>query len=170
MLVENYYRHMAMLFASRTETFRDIGGNNRALRESCYTKSWCDNGSATLYPAIEVDSSEGDSSYGIVVGTSDTPPTLSDYAINKIPHGVSPGQLYYYATELSGVIVSGSVIELEVTRRFMNQSSEDVEVKEFGLIGKLRGYRILLAREVSTVTVPAEGGVLEVSFKFKTTV
>jgi len=117
---------------------------------------------------MQLNSPEGNTDYGIVVGTSDTPVSLYDYYINKIPHGTSSGQLYYYATEVKDVVVNGNIIELEVARKLSNQTDDDILVNEFGVIAKVSGY-FLIAREVSPTTVPS-GGLLEVSFKFKTTV
>ena len=170
MLLKNYYQFLGMLFDRRTETLKDVSGNNRSLNEGSYAKGYCVNGGITLHSYVEVDSDEGEISHGIVVGTSDTPASPYDYYINKISHGTSSGQLYYYATEVKDVVVSENIIELEVTRRLENKTSEDITVKEFGLIAKIKNYYFLIVREVSTVTVPAEGGILDISFKFKTTV
>ena len=169
MLLKNYYQYLAMLFDRREETFKDVSGNNRSLDLGSYEK-WCNGHSITLGSEIRVTSPEGEINYGIVVGTSDTPVSPYDYYINKISHGTSSGQLYYYATEVKDVVVSGDILELEVTRRLENKTSEDITVKEFGLIAKIKNYYFLIVREVSTVTVPAEGGILDISFKFKTTV
>ncbi|RLI87618.1 MAG: hypothetical protein DRP01_01295 [Archaeoglobales archaeon] len=169
MLLENYYRYLAYLFDRRSESLKDVTGTSRTINPALYTKGGKGTYSYSVSAAMEVDSPEGNIDFGIVVGTSDIPVSPYDYYINKISHGTSSGQLYYYSTQVKDVVVSGNIIELEVARSLSNQTDEDINVNEFGLIAKIKGYYFLIAREVSPATVPS-GGFLEVSFKFKTTV
>lgn len=169
MLLKNFYRFLAVREGGLEQTLKDISGTDRTFNLS-YCKGWCRDGKFEYSSSAgRVDSPEGDTNYGIVVGTSDTPVTPDDYYINKIAHGTSSGQLYYHATEVKDVVVSGDVIELEVTRKLSNQTPDDITVNEFGLIAKIGNYYFLIAREVSPTVVPSQG-LLEVSFKFKTTV
>jgi len=170
MLLKNYYLILGSWFSYRSVTLKDTSGTDRGVVIGLF--GWCKGGSPNYYNLkMRANSPEGNTSYGIVVGTSDMPVSPDDCAINVIPHGTSSGQLYYHPTEVKEVVVSNNVIEQEITRSISNETDSDIEVKEFGLILRYdaKGYNFLIAREVSPVTVPAHG-VLEVTFKFRTVV
>jgi len=85
---------------------------------------------------------EGDTSFGIVVGTSDVPVSISQYnLLSPIPHGTGPGQLYYYTTMITS-LSKDNIWSLQISRTFGNLSGTDITVREVGLI-------ILLTRAVS---------------------
>lgn len=97
---------------------------------------------------------EGDTSAGILVGTSDTPVALDQFnLINLIAHGSSSGQLYYGATNVEA-ITKGASWFFRVVRTFTNNSGGTITVREVGLFVKL-GYNVspgyytcILARDV----------------------
>jgi len=79
---------------------------------------------------------DNDDSYGIVVGSGSTPPSPADCALaSKISHGTGPGQLDY---DTHSVIASYSATSsyIDFYRIFVNKSSEDVVVREVGLIAR----------------------------------
>lgn len=168
MLLDNFYQYLRISFGGGSANFKDTEGHTQSVSLWEYCRSWCNTGTKGDV-GMYANSPEANIDYGIVVGTSDIEPTPSDYRINKIPHGSSSGQLYYYPTQVKNIVVSGNTIELEITRDIANQSGGDIDVKEYGLIVKIREYYFLIIREVSPTTVPA-GGLLQVSFKFRTTV
>jgi hypothetical protein len=120
----------------------------------------------------------GDVTQGIIVGTSDTPNTLTTYALGgKIAHGTSSGQLLYGVETVEDVTnPSGNDLQFRVTRTFTNNSGATITVKEVGLLAKkydstatLRSF--LIARDVlpSAVDVP-DGATLTIRYTVKITV
>jgi len=106
---------------------------------------------------------EGDSSFGIVVGTSGAVVSLDQYnLVSPIPHGVGSGQLYYYSVSITP-LSKDNVWRLQISRTLMNQSGSNITVYEVGLIIRLpygvsptSPANFLLARDVipGGVTVP----------------
>jgi len=120
----------------------------------------------------------GDTSQGIIVGTSDTPNTLTTYALGaKIAHGTSAGQLVYNAETAEDVTnPSGNDLQFRLTRTFTNNSGATITVKEVGLLVKKldatpTARSFLVARDVlpSPVDVP-DGATLTIRYVVKITV
>jgi hypothetical protein len=120
----------------------------------------------------------GDVTQGIIVGTSDTPNTLTTYALGgKIAHGTGSGQLLYGAETVEDVTnPSGNDLQFRLTRAFTNNSGATITVKEVGLLvkkldstGGARSW--LVARDVlpSPVDVP-DGATLTIRYVVKITV
>lgn len=159
MLVRNFYYGFLGRIAQYSLSLKTTDGSSINSPLSVYPAYVEDDPHRT---AAWVNAPEGESEYGILVGTNDTPPSINDYAIEKIEHGSSPGQLYYYAVTVTKK-TEASYIVIEIKRTFGNNTDNDIEVKEYGLVGRTRSGDILLAREVSTVIVPAHGA-LDVTF------
>jgi hypothetical protein len=120
----------------------------------------------------------GDVSQGIIVGTSDTPNSLSTYALGgKIAHGTGSGQLVYNAETVEDVTnPSGNDLQFRITRTFTNNSGATITVKEVGLLIKKvdstnTSRSWLVARDVlpSPVDVP-DGATLTIRYVVKITV
>jgi hypothetical protein len=120
----------------------------------------------------------GDTSQGIIVGTTDTPNSLTTYALGgKIAHGSGSGQLVYNAETVEDVTnPSGNDLQFRLTRTFTNNSGATITVKEVGLLIKkidsgqsVRSF--LAARDVlpSPVDVP-DGATLTIRYVVKITV
>jgi hypothetical protein len=120
----------------------------------------------------------GDTSQGIIVGTSDTPNVLGTYALGaKIAHGTGSGQLVYNPETIEDVTnPSGNDLQFRITRTFTNNSGQTITVKEVGLLVKKwdassysRSW--LVARDVlpSPVDVP-DGATLTIRYVVKITV
>jgi hypothetical protein len=130
---------------------------------------------SVLYPCCRGDA--GDVTHGIAVGNSDTPNTLTTYALgSKISHGNGSGQLLYGAVTIEDVTnPSGNILQFRIIRVFTNSSGADVTVKEFGLLCRIytpNGHKnILLARDVLTtpITIP-DGYSLTLRYIVKITV
>ena len=95
---------------------------------------------------------------GIVVGTSDTPVSLDQYALQaKISHGTGSGQLSYGATTVES-ITTGTTWMFRVLRTFTNNSGSSITIKELGLFVAARNTNdsFMLCRDVPTsaITVP----------------
>jgi len=120
----------------------------------------------------------GDTTQGIIVGTSDTPNVLGTYALGgKIAHGTSSGQLVYGPETVEDVTnPSGNDLQFRITRTFTNNSGATITVKEVGLLVKkwdtsATSRSWLIARDVlpSPVDVP-DGATLTIRYVVKITV
>jgi|WetSurMetagenome_2_1015567.scaffolds.fasta_scaffold244258_1 hypothetical protein len=86
---------------------------------------------------FQVTSATGDDSYGILVGTGNTPPTISDYALQtKIAHGVGAGQLQCGGVTFGLPTSNLTTSHFTVTRNFANGSGSPITVYEIGLYVK----------------------------------
>jgi hypothetical protein len=120
----------------------------------------------------------GDVTQGIIVGTSDTPNSVTTYALGgKIAHGTGSGQLVYNAETVEDVTnPSGNDLQFRITRTFTNNSGATITVKEVGLLVKkidasITSRSFLVARDVlpSPVDVP-DGATLTIRYVVKITV
>jgi hypothetical protein len=99
----------------------------------------------------------GDTSAGILVGTSDTPVSLAQYnLLGLITHGTGSGQLSYGATGVENLTID-STYYFRIIRTFTNNSGASITVREIGLFLKPAGNSYMFARDVPTspITVPA---------------
>jgi hypothetical protein len=133
---------------------------------------------STYYMNLSTLGDVGDVSQGIIVGTSDTPNTLTTYALGgKIAHGTGSGQLVYNAETVEDVTnPSGNDLQFRITRTFTNNSGATITVKEVGLLVKkydaaFTSRSFLVARDVlpSPVDVP-DGATLTIRYVVKITV
>ena len=113
----------------------------------------------------------GDATAGIVVGSSDTPVSLSQYSLGAlIPNGTGSGQLLYGATNVE-TLSKGATWLFRIVRTFTNSSGASVTIREIGLyvrLGKSDSpyyYSCMLARDVPTspIIVP-DGSTLTVRY------
>jgi len=156
-------------------------GNVNVVDETGTSRGYPHHSSASLstyYMNLSTLGDAGDSSQGIIVGTSDTPNTLNTYALGgKIAHGTGSGQLVYGAESIEDVTnPSGNDLQFRITRTFTNNSGSTVTAKEVGLlIKKYDTYpasrSFLAARDVlpSPVDVP-DGATLTIRYVVKITV
>ena len=130
------------------------------------------------YTGLCLYAGEGVADYGLVVGSSDAPNAVNQYAMGAIiPHGNASGQLYYGATSTENPYNPTGTNNwiFRIIRTFSNNSGGSITVKEIGLIVKTRDYGdniryFLIARDViSPVTVPT-GATLTVRYIPKITV
>ena len=98
-----------------------------------YPRSWSEDFD---YEALICNAPAGDNSYGIVVGTSDTPNTINTYCLgSKIAHGTAFGQLQYGNHTFEDVTnPSGNILLFKIIRVFSNTSGSTITVKEVGLL------------------------------------
>jgi len=108
--------------------------------------------------------SAGDTSAGILVGSSDTPVSLAQYnLLSLISHGTSAGQLSYGATVVEDLTIDTTYF-FRIVRTFTNNSGATITVREIGLFWK-PGYSFMFARDVpsSPISVP-NGSTLTVRY------
>jgi hypothetical protein len=142
-----------------------------------YPDIYAPSGYITYYlPCCNGDT--GDTSQGIVVGSSDTANTLDTYALgSKISHGTGSGQLLYSAMTFEDIVnPSGNILQFRMTRVFTNNSGADITVKEMGLLTKGKDNTdnprsFLIARDVlsTPITIP-DGYSLTLRYIVKITV
>ncbi len=116
-----------------------------------------------------------DATYGIMVGTGTTAPTINDYQMEtKIAHGVGAGQMQYSATSFGAPTEDGTTSHFTVTRDFANNSGGSITVREIGLINQFRDWGnairyFLTIRDAVNITVP-DGETLTVNYRIQATV
>lgn len=125
---------------------------------------------------LNCDATEGSVVTGIVVGTGTTEVVASDYALESIiGHGSSTGQLYYAAGLVEGLSVNEQRAEVNITRRFTNNTEADISISEIGLYGRVTNastgtYYLCLFRDIVGPFVVPAGAVAEVKYTYYTTV
>jgi len=78
-----------------------------------------------------------DDSYGSVVGTGNTPPTIDDFALpTKVANGVGAGQLQYGGVTFGLPTSNLTISHFTVTRNFANASGNPIAIYEIGLYVK----------------------------------
>lgn len=109
----------------------------------------------TNFESIRANPSSYSAGYCLAFGSSDIPASADDYAWDHNISGLSS-----ISWSVNTVIVNGAK-KLRITETVMNDTEEDVVVKEIGLIVTLLGNVFLVAREVlaKPITIKANGGV-----------
>ena len=152
-ILDNYFKTINIALYSddysRTEeTIYDITGTPKVAP----VKSGLGSNLMNMKAKLKNINSAGD--FCLMIGSDDTPVTKQDYAwthdIGLTDSGGSVG-----CTNRDGNRV------FRVTRSYANNTSEDIEVKEVGLVFYTRGIKVLIAREVlpEPVVVKANGGI-----------
>jgi hypothetical protein len=98
----------------------------------------------------------GDTSAGILLGTSDTPVTLAQYnLLSLIAHGTGSGQLSYGATVVEDLTID-TTYYFRIIRTFTNNSGASITVREIGLFLKICSPGFMFVRDVPTspITIP----------------
>jgi hypothetical protein len=107
----------------------------------------------------------GDTSAGILLGTSDTPVSLGQYnLLGLITHGTGAGQLSYGATVVEDLTIDTTYF-FRIIRTFTNNSGGTITVREIGLFLKPIEQSFMFARDVppSPISIPA-GSTLTVRY------
>lgn len=85
-------------------------------------------------PNWATNAGAGTVTYGIVVGTGSTAPTINDYVMETlIAHGVGAGQLQYGAGTYGAPAYDATTSQFTITRNFANSSGGAITVNEIGL-------------------------------------
>ena len=109
--------------------------------------------------SFECDAGAGVSTFGIIVGTDNSAPTIDDYKLGvQIAHGAGAGQLQYGSTSFAQPASDSTTSQLTVTRNFANASGGDITVFEVGMAayGVASSYPVLIIRDIilAGITVP----------------
>jgi hypothetical protein len=102
---------------------RDVGNTLRAIAFSGLT--------------FATDAVANDDTYGVMVGTGNTAPTIDDYALEaKIDDGVGAGELQYGGVTYGLPTSSATESHFTITRDFSNASGGGITVEEIGIYVK----------------------------------
>ncbi len=166
-----FLEHIYGSWKDAAKSIEDTGGAARSVAKP--------SGLSNNIVRHEVNSSDNDDNYGIVVGTDDTVPTNEDYALgSQIAHGTGAGQLDYGANSfVVPSIVSGN-IDMTLSRSFYNGSGSSIIVKEIGIycrsnVGTGAGTAryFCLARDVLSTPEPVgDTKTLTIQYTIRTTV
>jgi len=172
--VKNFLLLLNAAFRLSYSTVVDTGGTAQNAGAKYYYSEW----GHYSYSLCGIggwapSAGEGDDSFGIVIGTGDTPVTADDYNLeSKIAHGTGAGQLSYGAVTLYDPdIVDSNKTRQRIMRSFTNNSGADITVKEIGLIVKTSGddYLVMVLRDVIVATTVPDGGTLDLYLDITTT-
>jgi len=112
----------------------------------------------------------GDTTLGIVVGTSNQAVDVGDYVlITPVAHGVGAGQLSFGSSGVdSDITTAASEVYFTAARTFVNSSGGDIAIAEVGMIGKgyisTTPYKFLLDRTLSSYSI-ANGATRTLTYK-----
>jgi len=145
-----------------------------------YTMTNISNNTFYIENMLFANAGQGDSSYGIVVGTGTATPTPKDYALgSQISNGTGSGQLEYgshtFIPTSGSVIISGNTAYFQIIRTFVNQSGASITVTETGIIVKVNSssgttQTSLIVHDLlsSPITIP-NGSVLQITYTISVT-
>jgi len=122
----------------------DTNGNGWPL--GCGTHGW----------NFRMDGAANNQALGIVIGTSNTPVSVSDYAMgSQITQGIGSGQMDHLATVINVSVVTDPNCDFLISRSFANNSGGLITVRESGIY-------IMLERSLSPFTAAYGCGVRDV--------
>jgi hypothetical protein len=141
--VKQWIQVLYAAFSNTNTSILDTNGTSRTVASSLMT----------------MQAGAGVTSYGIVVGSSDTPVTRDDYRLgSQIAHGSGTGQLMYSAMSHDAPTPYSTGYLTRAMRVFTNNSGGDVTVKEVGVVIYYTNnpYYFLIIRDVlsTPVTIP----------------
>lgn len=140
-------------------TIKDTGNNDRIV--------------ANNSKMFDVTGAAGVTTKGIVVGSNNTAPTMSDYNLNtQIAHGTGSGQIQYGAVTFGAPSAGASISQFRITRDFANGSTGVISVAEIGLYTISDGtnsYMIIRDALSTAISVPI-GQTLTVNYQIQASI
>ena len=115
---------------------------------------------------LQVKAAANDTSYGILIGSGTTAPSMSDHALGtQITTNV-----YHQTVGFAVNSPNASTIEMMIMRSFMNNTGSALTINEVGLVvyNSSTGNLFLIDHTLYTVVVPA-GGAIAMTYKFTIT-
>lgn len=177
-LVTAFMETLRAWFAG-SSTGKDVNGITQTIWGYLYTNGWATTGESFCAMNIVVGST--DYSYGIQIGTTDTPVTNIDYRLETlIVHGSGSGQMYYNDTTIESIAGIAPDSSIRVIRTFTNASGNTITVREVGIVEK-NGYSFmygswqyfyryfLIVRDVPIAINVPHGSTLTVRYTFTVT-
>jgi hypothetical protein len=142
--VKQWLQFLYLYFAQTSVSVTDTGGTSRTVAPN-------------TAPVLSLNAGSGVSTYGIVVGSSDTPVTRDDNKLgSQISHGTGVSQLMYGAMSHDAPTTYSTGYLIRAIRVFTNNSGDSVTVKEVGVYCNASGNYFCLIRDVlsTPVTIP----------------
>ncbi len=122
------------------------------------------------------DAETGDDTYGIVLGTDNTPVSIDDDSLNtKCAHGTGVDQFQYGPMSIDPPAAGATLSQFTMTRDFTNGSGADITVYELGIYvksGRGTGNQVLCTiRDVEAAGIlVANGLTLTVNYRIQASV
>jgi len=123
-LVKNHYLAFYIALTGTAVSLKDVNGASFTPLVS-YSRSY----EPPKLGPVDIKAPEGDSSYGILIGTSDVSPSADDTDLHQ------KFSCHPLSSILSDVYLEGDNPAIHVVREFENDN-EDTIIKEFGIIAK----------------------------------
>jgi len=166
--VKAFMQHLEILMAhafdasSDLVSIKDVDGTDRSVSVGAIDSD--------LYFACEAPPNEG--LYGTLIGIGTTAPAVADHTIEtQILHGISTAEkMEHGATSIQSAGVSGSDMEMTITRAFVNSSGGTIVVKEVGVVTKTKTTWYFLILHDAVDDSVANGQTYTVTYTFTTTV
>lgn len=165
--VKQYLASLRALMNGTADNIKDVGGTDRPFPHTSAV--------TPLTKTLFAKAVEGDTNYGILVGTGTNAVNLADYTIQtKITHGSGAGQLSYGAVTITSADVVGSTVKFTVARTFSNNSGDSITIQEVVLAvlslhtTSTTGY-FTLERSLFELEVP-DGEMKTLTYTISTTV
>jgi predicted outer membrane repeat protein len=113
------------------DSIMSVRDTSNVLRD---VKSYLSTGTGNRNVTFDMANVANDTTFGILVGTGNTAPTITDYMMETlIAHGVGAGQLQYGAVTFGAPASDATTSQITVTRNFANGSGGAITVNEIGL-------------------------------------
>ena len=157
--VENFFKMLLGYYVNGDTSFRKIPFT---MTTGSTVSTYCETSYQTnqYYGGFRATEVPGSNAYGIVVGTSNTPVTPTDFSLGSIiSHGVADGTLSYDASTLEYQEGESNVMILKLRRVFQNDGAVAVAINEIGLYQYTTSGPIMTIRDV--VASPISLGVGE---------
>lgn len=157
--VENFFKMLLGHYVNGDTGFRTIPFT---MTTGSTVSTYCETsyGGSPFYGGFRATDVPGSNAYGIVVGTSNTPATPTDFSLGSIiSHGVADGTLSYGESTLEYQEGESNVMILKLRRLFQNDGAAAVAINEIGLYQYTANGSIMTIRDV--VASPISLGVGE---------
>lgn len=157
--VENFFKMLLGHYVNGDTGFRKIPFT---MTTGSTVSTYCETSAHqhASYGGFRATEVPGSNAYGIVVGTSNTPVTPTDFSLGSIiSHGVADGALLYDVSTLGYLEGESNVMMLKLCRVFRNDGAAAVAINEIGLYQYTMSGPIMTIRDV--VASPISLGVGE---------
>ena len=146
--VENFFKMLLGYYVNGDKSFRKIPFT-MTTGSTVSTYCECEASGVSVHGGFRATEVPGSNAYGIVVGTSNTPVTPTDFSLGSIiSHGVADGTLSYDVSTLEYQEGESNVMILKLSRVFQNAGAVAVAINEIGLYQYTGNGSIMTIRDV----------------------
>jgi hypothetical protein len=157
-LASSYYGNLYFMYTD------GLGSGENIIQKRIYYGSYS---SGQYWLSLNITST----TTGIVIGTSNTVVTATDYALTtRILSGKSAGQIEYFGHTFTTKIVSAPNASYTQSRIFRNSSGGNIIIKEIGIYGYSGYFSYCHIRDVlGTPVTMSNGDYLKITYTFQIT-